>query len=60
MVPKINYLEANDMIEQQKKAVYERIQAAIHSSKDVYPGLDLFEGGNKIDPLQVPGLCTSL
>lgn len=61
MVPKIDYLNVHEIIAEQKKAVYDKIQSVVHSSHTAYPGLKVFKQDNvdQIDPYSIPGVAES-
>jgi hypothetical protein len=56
MVPKVDYLNVNEIIAAQKQAIYNKIQN-ITSSTKAYPGLTCFkEGAKEIEAARIPGL----
>lgn len=64
MVPRIEYLEVNDIIEQQKKAIFDHIQALNRDPATMYPGIDFDEikkreGRMVLEPHEIPGLLES-
>lgn len=58
MVPKVKYLEVQEVLTMQRKAVYEKMKQC-STSHIVYPGIDMpidKDGRRRIDPFQVPGI----
>jgi histone acetyltransferase len=56
MLPRINYLEVNDLIDKQRKALYDQLEYLAGQGHKVYAGLSLFDNGSTIDPKDIPGL----
>ena len=56
MLPRIDYLHVNEIVENQKKAVYKAIQTVSEQSHTVFPGLKFSDDQKKIDPKSIPGL----
>ena len=59
MLPRIDYLEANEIVAQQKAAIYEEIKKISNNAHSVFPGLDIFkdaETKKPIHPRKIPGL----
>ncbi|KAJ3054090.1 histone acetyltransferase [Rhizophlyctis rosea] len=56
ILDKFKYLKSNEILTAQRKAVFDKIKQASHSSI-VYPGLQHFKNGaTRIDPADIPGL----
>ncbi|BGP41000.1 histone acetyltransferase [Rhodotorula kratochvilovae] len=61
MLPRVKYLEARQMLAQQKEVILAKIRL-LSQSHIVHPGLSFFAShpaGTKIDPAKVPGLRES-
>ena len=54
MLPKVKYLNVQNIILAQRKAVFQKIKQ-FSKSHIVYPGID-FHGKDRLNPEQVPGL----
>ncbi|OZJ06190.1 hypothetical protein BZG36_01006 [Bifiguratus adelaidae] len=59
IVPRVRYLDVFDILEQQRKAVYDKMKQ-FSTSHVVYSGLKWPESGNaELDPMGVPGIRES-
>ncbi|KAI3645599.1 hypothetical protein MP228_008527 [Amoeboaphelidium protococcarum] len=60
MVPRVEYLEMNEMLQQQKAAIQTRISQVTKDPKTLYPGLkQAFSNKRELDPFEIPGLIES-
>jgi hypothetical protein len=53
MVPKVDYLKTFDLIEKQKKALYERIKSRQYNNYKIYKGIRT----KQIKISDIPGVC---
>lgn len=62
MVPRVEYLDVNDVVAAQKRAVQERIKQLAADPATLYPGITAFKDGTQqspLDPFAIPGLVES-
>lgn len=59
MLPVIDYLNVNEIVEEQKKVIYREVQNVANQTHSVFPGLQ-FTPGQKLDPRSIPGLGTGV
>lgn len=64
MVPKIDYLDVNNIVYEQRKAIQEKVQEKMNDPKYLFPGLDFDKlkqekGRDYFLPEEIPGLLES-